>query len=553
MNEGATVAGTADSPLAFESPPPIFSRANLWRLLTIALPVAVLGLSLTYVRGAEFVAFSPQLVLIACAMLFPLAPKRISTNRWLAFCAAAAILSSAALVVIMLAADVFAPGGVALLGSPSLTLASGTLKVDAFALVFDLIFLGAGLFVAIASWSPEVERSTYQGVYFMLLMLTLVGTMIVASAASLITVFLGLELAGISTYAMVAFPKANKLASEAAMKYYIIGSTSTALVIFGMSYLYGITGSLDLTTIATRLQGVSTGDSGVVVALAFLVAGFGFKMAAVPFHLWAPDTYTGAASPVSALLAAGTKKMGFAAAFKVIVVAMVAVRAEWSVLFAVLAVFTMTVGNAAAVKQENLKRLLAYSSIAQAGYILAALAIVGAGGHAGTSAASAGIFHSMTHMVMKSGAFILVGVFIARQVGDNIDDLRGLRYRSTFLTVTLIILLLSLVGFPLMAGFWSKYYIAIAGIEAGGWYPWLVLALLLNSAFSLYYYARVLRVIWFEEPPEGALPIHEPWHFRLVLALVLLFVLFVGFYPEPFFILSTQAAQALLAGLPGFA
>jgi proton-translocating NADH-quinone oxidoreductase chain N len=552
MNEGVTAikkafeVRDADEPRAFEL------RPAARKLFAVALPSAVIAFAMLSVRSAEVVAFSPELVLIAVALLFPLAPKRLSTNRYLALGAVAAILTSAALVVIMLAADIFAPGGLEFMGATSLTVAGGTLRVDAFSLVFDLIFLGAGLFVAIASITPELERSTYQGIYFMLLMLTLVGTMVVASAASLITVFLGLELAGISTYAMVAFPKSNKLSSEAAMKYYIIGSTSTALVLFGLSYLYGITGSLDIATISQRLQGVPSGDSGVVLALAFLVAGFGFKMAAVPFHLWAPDTYTGAASPVSALLAAGTKKMGFAAAFKVIVVGMIAARAEWSALFAVLAIFTMTVGNAAAVKQTNLKRLFAYSSIAQAGYILAALAIVGAGGHAGMTAAAAGIFHSMTHMVMKAGAFILLGALIARQVGDDLDDLRGLRWRSPHVCFVMALILFSLVGMPLLAGFWSKYYIAVAGIEAGSWYPWLVLAVLLNSAFSLYYYVRVLRTMWFEGEKDEAPPIEIPFHFWVVMAMVVAFIVFVGLFPEPFFQLSIQAAQALLGGLPGY-
>jgi NADH:ubiquinone oxidoreductase subunit 2 (subunit N) len=212
----------------------------------------------------------------------------------------------------------------------------------------------------------------------------------------------------------------------------------------------------------------------------------------------------------------------------------------------------MTVGNAAAVKQTNLKRLLSYSSIAQAGYILAALAIVGAGGHPGTTAAAAAIFHSMTHMVMKAGAFILVGALIARQVGDNIEDLRGLRWRSPYLCYIMALILFSLVGMPLLAGFWSKYYIAVAGVEAGGWYPWLVLAMLLNSAFSLYYYVRVLRTMWFEGEKDEAPPIEIPFHFWVVMIFVVAFIVFVGLFPEPFFQLSIQAAQALLGGLPGY-
>lgn len=546
MNEVASAAAK-EAPV-LEAPQFGPGTVRALRALLALLPVAVLALALYGVQPAELLAFSPELVLIAAALVFPLAPRKLKSNAPLAAGACVAILASMALTLDMLVADVFAGPGIVLLGGSRLAIANHALAVDAFSLTFNLIFLGAGLLVAAASYSPEVEHATYQGVYFMLLLLTLVGTMIVASSTSLITVFLGLELAGIATYAMVAFVKTNKLSSEAAVKYYIIGSTSTALVLFGLSYLYGITGSLDISTISRRLAGVSPSDSGVVLAIVFLVGGFGFKMAAVPFHLWAPDTYVGAPSPVSALLAAGTKKMGFAAAFKVVVVGMAAARAEWSLAFGVLAVLTMTFGNIAAMKQDNFKRLLAYSSIAQAGYILVALSVAGSGGAAAQNAVAAGIFHSLTHMVMKAGAFILVGMLVALQVGDDIEDLRGLRERAPWTTFVLVILMLSLVGFPLLAGFWSKYYIALAGIQAGGWgYLVLVIVLLVNSAMSLYYYARVIRVAYFTEAPEGAPAIEEPRHIRAVLAACVFFVLVVGLFPEPLFVLTQEAARALLA------
>jgi len=514
------------------------------------LPAAVLAAAFYFVGTAELLAFSPELVLIAAAMIFPLAPRKLTTNKPLAFGAALAIFVSLFLTADMLAADVFGyTWAISLLGGPRLSIAGGTLAVDAFALAFNLIFLIVGLLVAVASVSKEIDTAPYQGIFFSLLMLTLVGTMVVAASMSLITVFLGLELAGISTYAMVAFVKTNKLSTEAAVKYYIIGSVSTALVLFGLSYLYGITGSLDIPTISKRLAGVSPYDSGVILALVFLAGGFGFKMAAVPFHLWAPDTYTGAPSPVSALLAAGTKKMGFAAAFKVIVLGMAAVSAAWSAMFAVLAVLTMTVGNTAAVRQQNLKRLLSYSSIAQAGYILAAVSIAGAGGTAGETAVAAGIFHSATHMVMKAAAFILVGMLIVLQVGDDVDDLRGLRQRSPFTAFVLAITMLSLVGMPLLVGFWSKYYIALAGVQAGGWYLALVVALVLNSAYSLYYYVRVIRVIYFTEPPEGAPPLHEPRHYRAILAACLAFMVLGFILAQPLFAMSQEAARALLSWL----
>ncbi len=510
------------------------------------LPVALLALTLFSLGRSELLAFSPELVLIGAALTFPLAPQKLASNRDLSLAAVAAIGAAIVLTLNQLLADVYGVAGVPMLGAESASVAGGALVVDGFSLIFNLIFLFAGLIVAAASCSPEVERGQFQGIYFSLLMLTLVGTMVVASAGSLLTIFLGLELAGIATYAMVAFVRSNKLATEAAVKYYIIGSVSTGLLLFGLSYLYGITGSLDLRIIGERMASVSAGNAGVILATVFLMAGFGFKMAAVPFHLWAPDTYTGAPSPVSALLAAGTKKMGFAAAFKVIVVAMVAVRTEWTLAFAVLAVLTMTVGNTAAVLQSNFKRMLAYSSITHAGYILMALAIAGAGGAAAQTAVAAGVFHSLTHMVMTAAAFVAAGTFLWMQVGDNIDDLRGMSKRSPWMAFSLLIILLSLIGVPPLIGFYSKYYIGLAAVQAGDWYLWLAVILLLNSAYSIYYYARVIRAMYFEEPPADAPALHIPTHMMLIVAGTAAFLIVAGLYPEPFLDMAAHAARALL-------
>lgn len=531
---------------AHDQEEPLTAGAQAVRALVPAVPVVLLALTLFSLGRQELVAFAPEIALIGAAMLFPLAPRRMDSNRDLVVGAVAAIGAAIALTANQLVADVYGAGGVPMLGAASASVAGGALVVDGFSMFFSLIFLFAGLIVAVASWSPEVERGPFQGIYFSLLMLTLVGTMVVAAAGSLLTVFLGLELAGISTYAMVAFVKSNKLSTEAAVKYYIIGSVSTGLLLFGLSYLYGMTGTLDIHTIALRLQGVPASSSGVILATVFLLAGFGFKMAAVPFHLWAPDTYTGAPSPVSALLAAGTKKMGFAAAFKVFVIGMVAVRAEWTVAFAVIAVLTMTIGNTAAVLQSNFKRMLAYSSITHAGYIVMALAIAGAGGAAAETAVAAASFHALTHMVMTAAAFVAVGIFVWRQVGDDVDDLRGMSKRSPELAFCLLVLLLSLIGFPPLIGFWSKYYIGLAALQAGDWYLWLALALFLNSAYSIYYYMRVARAMYFEEPDEGAPPVRVPRHLMAIMVGAVVFVILGGLYPEPFLNASLVAARALL-------
>jgi NADH-quinone oxidoreductase subunit N len=527
---------------------PLTLASQAVRVAVAALPVLLLALSLFTFGRQELMAFAPEIALIGAAMMFPLAPRRMSTNRDLVIGAVAAIGGAIFLTADQLLADVYGYGGFPMLGASSTSVAGGALVVDAFSMVFSLIFLFAGLMVAVASYSPEIERTPYQGIYFSLLMLTLVGTMVVAAAGSLLTIFLGLELAGIATYAMVAFTKHNKLSTEAAVKYYIIGSVSTGLLLFGLSYLYGMTGSLDIHTIASRLAGADPASAGVVLATVFLLAGFGFKMAAVPFHLWAPDTYTGAPSPVSALLAAGTKKMGFAAAFKVIVIGMVAVRAEWSVAFAIIAVLTMTVGNTAAVLQSNYKRMLAYSSITHAGYIIMALAVAGATATSAETAVASGIFHSLTHMVMTAAAFIAAGIFLWLQVGDNIDDLRGLGRREPVLGFALLIILFSLIGFPPLVGFWSKYFIGKAAVDAGGWFVYLAIALLFNSVYSAYYYVRVLRVMYTEDPDKDAPPLRVPRHMQAIMVATMVFVILAGLFPEPLFNLSLEASRALLGG-----
>ncbi|MCE8423092.1 MAG: NADH-quinone oxidoreductase subunit N, partial [Candidatus Methanoperedens sp.] len=341
----------------------------------------------------------------------------------------------------------------------------------------------------------------------------------------------------------------NPQSLEAAMKYFIIGSLSSALMLFGMSYVYGITGSTNLQVILGYFQ-MNTATSLDIVAMMFLIAGFGFKMALVPFHMWAPDTYEGSPSVVSALLAAGSKKMGFVAAFRVLILALVAIRLDLQTTFAVLAIITMTYGNVVAISQRSIKRMLAYSSIAQAGYI--SLAFVAAT----QMSVAGGILLALGHALMKAGAFIavaVVGYMVLSEKKDakNLDDIgnfSGLGKRAPITAFSLLIFFLALAGIPPSAGFVGKfvlfYSVTIEALRmASTWLLVVVIIAILNSALSIYYYARVIRYMYVL-PPNGG-KIKEPTAYVVALLLAVVGTIGIGVYPEPFINMAMNAASVL--------
>ncbi|MEW5759623.1 MAG: NADH-quinone oxidoreductase subunit N [Candidatus Thermoplasmatota archaeon] len=404
--------------------------------------------------------------------------------------------------------------------------------IDSFSIFFKSIFLCIGLLVAIASL--DYIEGNY-GEYYSLLMLSILGMMFVASANDLIFLFIGIEIASVSTYILVAFRKKDKLGSEAGMKYFIIGAFSSALLLYGISLLYGIANTTNIFSLKERI-GEKLFEPIAVLAIVFLIAGFGFKMAAVPFHMWAPDTYEGAPTTITALLASASKKVGFAAAMKVFIIGMLAVKINWSVAFGIIAIVTMSVGNIIAIAQNSVKRMLAYSSIAQAGYIMIAFAVL-------TKFAIAGsLLHILTHAIMCFGAFIVVAIV----VGENIDDYAGLRRRAPFTAFAMTIFLLSLAGLPPLSGFISKFVLFSAAIQAGGWVVWLAVAGVLNSALSLYYYARVIKYMYVVAPSEKKEEIKsQKW---LIITVIIAFALtvIIGIYPGPFIDFAIRGAGGLL-------
>ncbi len=389
------------------------------------------------------------------------------------------------------------------------TMFSGTLSIDALSQFFKLVFLAVSLIVSVAAIKYN-ENSDHTEEFYTLVLFATFGMMVVASANDLILLFCAFELASLATYALAGFEKQNPRSLEGAMKYFIIGSVSAALMLFGISFVYGATGTTSIPTIAANSALLTENPIGLV-AVVLLIAGFGFKMALVPFHMWAPDTYQGSPSVVSALLAAGSKKMGFVAAFRVFILALAALQPDWQLAFTILAVVTMTFGNVVAVSQTSVKRMLAYSSLAQAGYIAMAFVVMT------PMALTGGIFYALAHAFMKAGAFIAAGAVVWMvtkqrtgnlEVPDHLDSFRGLGKTMPFAALSMTIFVFALAGIPPTAGFMAKFVLFSSTIEAG--MTWLAVVAILNSALSLFYYARLVKYMYFLPPKvkRSACPSH---------------------------------------------
>jgi len=423
----------------------------------------------------------------------------------------------------------------------------GIFTYDAFAGIMILLFQIVAFFVVLVSVSSSETTRMHYGAFNSLLLAATVGMMFVATASDLITIFLGVELASITSYALVAMKRKDPRAAESAVKYVIIGGLSTALTLYGLSMLYGVTGTTNIAEIAAAL---STQDFSWAfgIALITMIAGYGFKIAAVPFHMWAPDVYEGAATPVSMFLGTGSKKVGFVAMFKIFIVIFVAASStavfateEVQYLFAIIAAVTMTVGNVVAMSQTNIKRMLAYSSIAQAGYILIAMAVMS------QYAVSSGLFYMFSHVFMKGGAFLVVGALITVGIGEKISDYQGLAKRAPFIAFAMMLFLFSLAGIPLLAGFTSKLFLFSSAVYDNGvmtQWVWLAFIAILNSAISLYYYARVVKIMYIEKG-ESTERIKIPKTFTAAIIICVVFVVLLGIYPQLIMDFCANAASAL--------
>ncbi|MFB6069702.1 MAG: NADH-quinone oxidoreductase subunit N [Halanaeroarchaeum sp.] len=379
----------------------------------------------------------------------------------------------------------------------------GALVVDQMSLFFTFVVGSVMALVVVGSYD-YVEDEENLGEYYSLVALAASGMALMAAANSLVTVFVSLELASLPSYGLVAYLKTNKGSVEAGLKYFLIGALSSAIMVYGISLIYGATGTLQLGPIAEAVRTMDAGHTGLLgLGVLMLAGGFLFKTASVPFHFWAPEAYEGAPAPISALISSASKAAGFAIAFRVFVEAFpldaVGATIPWSWLFVVIAIVTMTLGNFAAAVQENVKRMLAYSSVGHAGYVFIGLAALGGGGiEADTLVLGAAMMHLLVYGFMNTGAFLYVALAEYWGVGRTFEDYNGLARRAPFASVAMTVFMFSLAGLPVGAGFLSKYFLFAGAVQAGFW--WLAAIAAINSALSLYYYSRVVKAIWIEEP-----------------------------------------------------
>lgn len=385
------------------------------------------------------------------------------------------------------------------------------------------------------------KLSSHQGEYFALLLLSMVGMMFLASAGELITLYVALELTTISLYVLAAYLKNESRSSEAGLKYLILGGISSALLLYGISLIFGLTGTtflkdIKMTLITTFLTYQKIGPA-LILSLIFLIAGFGFKLALVPFHMWVPDVYEGAPTPITAFLSVASKAAGLAAFIRVFFRSFLIFQIDWVLLIAVLAALAMIIGNIIALLQTNIKRMLAYSSIAQIGYILLGVVAATSRGVASVS------FYLFVYLFANMGAFISAITFSNTTGSDEIKDYAGLSRRSPALAAMMAVFMLSLVGIPPLAGFTGKYYLFSAAIEQK--YIWLVVIAILTSVISLYYYVGVIKQMYFQTSTADK-PIAIPMALKVSLIISVIGVLLFGVYPNIFLNFAAQAALVFL-------
>jgi NADH-quinone oxidoreductase subunit N len=391
---------------------------------------------------------------------------------------------------------------VAGVGDPAVTLYGGQLVVDGMALFFQFIFTSVTALVALASYD-YMRDHRHQAEFYSLLLLAATGMNLMASAGSLATGFVALELASLPSYALVAFLKEDRGSVEAGLKYFLVGALSSAVFAYGISLVYAVSGSLLFTDVASAVR--DTPLPGVLgLGVLMVLGGFAFKTASVPFHFWAPEAYEGAPAPVSAFVSSASKAAGFALAFRAMVVAFpiagVVSAIDWVLAVQILAVVTMTLGNFAAATQENVKRMLAYSSVGHAGYVLIGLAALTGTGDADI-VLGAGMLHLLVYGFMNTGAFLFIALAEHWGVGRTFEDYNGLATRAPLACVAMTVFMFSLAGLPVGGGFVSKYYLFAGAVNAGVW--WLALVGAVNSALSLFYYSRVVKAMWIEDPADG--------------------------------------------------
>ena len=428
----------------------------------------------------------------------------------------------------------------------------GTLAVDKFSLFFKFLFLGVAASVVLASVEYVKRMYRFQAEYYALILFSTTGMMLLASTLDLITIYIALELTALPVAALAAFLRDSRSA-ESGMKFLILSAISSAVLLYGMVMVYGFTGSTMIQDIAVQLSSTSLnadtpfGSYALLFGVVLMIAGFGFKIASVPFQMWAPDVYEGSPTPVTAFLSVASKAAGFAVILRVFYIAFAheILSLDWSAIFVVLSVLSMTVGNLVAIRQDNIKRLMAYSTVAHAGYLMVGLAAIVA--RSSEAEANVGpssvLFYLGGYAATNLAAFTAVIAISNRINSDMIDDFAGMARRAPYLATVLAFAMVSLIGLPPTVGFITKVYIFGGAVDAN--LEWLAVAGVVNSVISAYYYLRVVKVMYLSPAPTEE-PISSGVPMRLAIMSTFAGVAFFGIYPTPLLALARTAAEVLV-------
>lgn len=444
----------------------------------------------------------------------------------------------------------------------------GMVRIDGFALLFKSIFLvAAALAIGISTRYLDIEGEQH-GEYYALVLFATVGMMFLGCGYDLISLYVSLELMALTFYVLVAFTKREKRSNEAAMKYFLLGAFSSGVLLYGMSLLYGVAGSTNLgeigQNIGTVLNSMNPGANAsemakgtakeigklrpmLLLGMIALAAGLFFKIAAVPFHMWAPDVYEGAPTSVTAFLSTGSKAASFALYARIFMEALPSMRVDWAPLLGLVAAITIMVGNWAAVTQENSKRLLAYSSISNAGYLLLGLVAGNTYGYLGL------LIYLFVYTLMNMGAFgIIISLRRRGIIGDNVDDMAGLAQKAPGMAAMMGVFMLSLGGLPMTGGFIGKYFLFGGLLQRGkadgkNWYYWLAIWAIINTVVSFYYYVRFIKVMYLGDRVADDQPLALSPALRTALVLSLVGILVVGIYPQPFISIAQKLIMPLAA------
>ena len=464
-------------------------------------------------------AIVPELELAVFGMFLLIFDLMVKTKRRLGYIALIGVAVSGAFLFQLRNVQYFAYGG--------------SLVIDPLATFFKIIFLvAAALAIAISLRYLDIERENH-GEYYALILFATMGMMFMAGATDLATLYIGLETMAISTYVLVGFLRSNQRSNEASMKYFLLGAFSSAFLLYGMSILYGIAGSTRFDDIAEALSRRPLTDPISLMAMITLSAGMFFKVAAVPFHQWTPDAYEGAPSSITAFMSVAVKAASFVMMIRVFMFAIAPLQMRWVPIMVAVSVMTMTVGNIAAITQSNVKRMLAYSSISHAGYILIGFI---AGNATGLTAVG---LYLLIYTFTNIGVWSVV-VALRRKdiIGEHIDDMAGLFFKHPTAAVLMLIFLLSLAGIPPTAGFIGKYYLFAAAIETG--HNTLAVIAVLNAAISLYFYFRIVVSMFMRDATERTGLVFAPG-LTLAMGVAVLVTMFIGIYPDPFIALARHA------------